>query len=281
MKVGLIYRQDSELARAQARELAAWLRGRVAEVRATPEQAAELGVMGVSAAELARGLDLTVALGGDGTLLYAASLLHDRRVPIVGVNVGSLGFLTEIKQEEMFPVLEAILAGRQKPMPRMVLEAELKNGSGRVRLDALNEFCITKDALSRMIELEARVDGVYVTKFRADGLVVCTPTGSTGYCLAAGGPIVHPALRCLILIPIAAHTLTARPLVVPDRSTVEVKLITESGHVHLTVDGRDGERMEPGDAVFIRPSERDLLLYTSPSMNYYEILRTKLRWGEY
>jgi len=281
VKVGVIVRHDSDLAKARAKELAAWLKGKVEEVRAVPELAQALGARACPEAEILSGVDLAVSLGGDGTLLHAASLIRDFRVPILGVNVGGLGFLTEVQQEEMFAVLGDILAGKAKPEERMLLEASVKNSSGRVELRALNEFCITKDALSRMIELEAKVDGVYVTKFRADGLVVATPTGSTGYCISAGGPIVHQDMRCVVLIPICAHTLTNRPLVVPDRSTVEVSLVTRQTHAHLTVDGRDGGRLEPGDAVTLTPAAESLKLYGSPSMNYYEILRTKLRWGEY
>ena len=273
-------RHESELARAKARELCAWLAGRADEVRAVPEIARELGAIPCPEPDLVAGLDLFVVLGGDGTLLHAVSLLNDRRVPILGVNMGGLGFLTEIKQEEMFSVLAEILAGKIQPEGRMMLQAAIHNAQGNHKLQALNEFAIVKDALSRMIELEARVDGVYVTKFRADGLLVSTPTGSTAYCMAAGGPIVHEHMRCIILIPICAHTLTTRPLVVPDGSTVEVTLVTPQSHVHLTVDGRDGLRLEPGDTVAITAAP-DLKLYGSPSLNYYEILRTKLRWGEY
>jgi NAD+ kinase len=275
-----VVRHESDLARRKARELCAWLAGRVDEVRAVPELAAELGATPCPEPDLIAGLDLIVVLGGDGTLLYAVSLLGDRRVPILGVNLGGLGFLTEIKQEEMFSVLAEILAGKIQPEDRMMLKAAIHNAQGSHQLQALNEFVIIKDSPSRMIELETRVDGVYVTKFRADGLLVSTPTGSTAYCMAAGGPIVHEHMRCLILIPICAHTLTTRPLVVPDRSTVEVTLVTQQSHVHLAVDGREGLRLGPGETVTITAAP-DLKLYGSPSMNYYEILRTKLRWGEY
>ena len=281
MKVGIVVRQDSELARSRAKELCDWLRGRVEEVRAVPELAAEFRAAPFSESELFDGLDLIVALGGDGTLLHAVSMNPDPRVPILGINVGALGFLTEVKQEEMIPVMADILAGKVQSQERMLLRAAIMKSDGGRQMRALNEFAITKDALSRMIELEARVDGVYVTKFRADGLVVSTPTGSTAYCMAAGGPIVHQDMRCLILIPLCAHTLTTRPLVVPDRSTVQVTLLTHGSHVHLTADGREGLRLESGDVVTITPAAQNLRLFGSPSMNYYEILRTKLGWGEY
>lgn len=280
MKVGVVVRRESEPARATAKELCAWLKGRVKEVRAVPELALELGAVSFPEPELVAGVELIVVLGGDGTLLHAVSLLGERRVPILGVNLGGLGFLTEIKQEEMFSVLTEILAGRLQPESRMMLRASARNAQGNHELQALNEFAILKDAPSRMIELEARVDGIYVTRFRADGLLVSTPTGSTAYCMAAGGPIVHEHMRCLILIPICAHTLTSRPLVVPDRSRVEVTFVSPSGHVHLAVDGREGLRLETGDKVSISAAA-DLQLFGSPSMSYYEILRTKLRWGEY
>jgi len=281
VKVGIVVRQDSELARARAKELCAWLRGRVKEIRAVPELAAELGGAPYPESDLFDGLDLIVALGGDGTLLHAVSVNPDHRVPILGINVGALGFLTGVKQEEMLSVMADILSGKAEPQERMMLQAAIMNAEGSHQMRALNEFAVSKDALSRMIELEARVDGVYVTKFRADGLVVSTPTGSTAYCMAAGGPIVHQDMRCIILIPICAHTLTNRPLVVPDRSTVQVALVTRGSHMHLTADGREGLRLESGDTVTITPAAQNLRLFGSPSMNYYEILRTKLGWGEY
>jgi NAD+ kinase len=281
VKVGIVVRQDSELARARAKELCGWLRGRVQEIRAVPELAAELGAAPFGEVDLFDGLDLIVALGGDGTLLHAVSRNPDPRVPILGINVGALGFLTEVKQEEMLAVMADVLAGKIQPQERMMLQAAIVNADGGRRMLALNEFSISKDALSRMIELEARVDGIYVTKFRADGLVMATPTGSTAYCMAAGGPIVHQDMRCIILIPLCAHTLTTRPLVVPDRSRVQVTLVTRDSHVHLTADGREGVRLESGDTVTITPAAQNLRLFGSPSMNYYEILRTKLGWGEY
>jgi NAD+ kinase len=161
----------------------------------------------------------------------------------------------------------------------MMLQATVQAGNRRRRFIALNEFTIAKSTLSRMIELEARVDGIYLTSFRADGLIVSTPTGSTAYCLSAGGPIVHPSMNCLVFIPICPHSLTSRPLVVPASSEIELRLQRRDTAAYLTVDGGSGMKLKERQGVKIRAAEKGFHLITSPSMDYYSILHTKLRWG--
>lgn len=273
MKVGVLIKPGIKEGKQFSKKLGAWLKARGVEVLAGEKLAR-------SGKKLPPGLDLLIVLGGDGTLLYAASIVGQSRIPVLGVNLGGLGFLTEVKKGELFPLLRKFLAGKVQPEERMMLKASALSGKRARNFFALNEFTVAKSALSRMIELEARVDGVYLTSFRADGLIVSTPTGSTAYCLAAGGPIVHPAMHCLILIPICAHSLTNRPLVVPATSDVEVRLKTPGAEAYLTADGRIGMKLKERQRLEIRAAEKSLSLVTSPSMDYYSILHTKLHWGD-
>ena len=193
--------------------------------------------------EMAARADLVVVLGGDGTMIAAARMLGQREVPVLGVNHGSLGYLTEYRVEEMIPALESILAGRYAVERRMMLEAEVFRGEGRLAEErVLNDVVISKSALARIIEIETNIGGHFVNRFRADGLIVSTPTGSTAYNLSAGGPIIYPSMGALVLTPICPHTLSNRPLVVPDDVGVELTLKTDKEEVALTLDGQIGVR---------------------------------------
>jgi NAD+ kinase len=231
--------------------------------------------------ELASESDLLLVLGGDGTLLAAARVAAPRGVPILPVNMGSLGFLTSFTLEEMFPALEDALAGRSSFSERIMLHAELARGGHVVDGQrVVNEAVINKGALARMIELELKIDGAFVCRYRADGLIVATPTGSTAYSLSAGGPIIHPSVESLVITPICPHTLSDRPLVVRDSSLIEVTLSGDAESVFLTLDGQKGILMQSGDHVHIARAPERLKLIQPPQKSYFDILRSKLKWGE-
>lgn len=283
--VGVLARPDLSEAGPALRELAAWLVGRGAhallETRTAalaPGAASEVS----EAAQVASRADALVVLGGDGTLLGVSHLLARRETPVLGVNFGSLGFLTEIALGELYPALEGVLAGRYEYDERRMLHASVRREGAPERLeDVLNDVVITKAALSRIIELDVYVDGLFVSAFRADGLIVSSPTGSTAYNLAAGGPILHPALPAVVLTPICPHMLTNRPLVVSDEATVEVRLRpARDVEVHVTFDGQFGCPLTPADAVVVTRSPRSLRLVRAPNRDFFAVLRTKLKWGE-
>ncbi len=233
-------------------------------------------------AEIANAADLVLVLGGDGTLIHAAGLLGGRPVPILGVNMGSLGFMTEVPQSEMYAALELVLAGKAQVSERMKLRVHLHRGGSADRaLDAevLNDVVIAKSALSRMAELDTRCSGKYVTTYKADGVIVATPTGSTAYSLAANGPIMDPTMRGVLISPICPHTLTQRPLVVPDDENIEIVLINDT-EVYLTLDGQKGMPLARGDRVQVKQSYNRVLLVRNPNIDFFGILRAKLRWGE-
>ncbi len=229
--------------------------------------------------------DLIVVLGGDGTLLAMAARIAkaDRDIPILGVNFGSLGFLTEIRIDELMPSLESTLSGSAAFEERAMLEADVYRNEARADSRVvLNDVVFTKGALSRMIELSVSVSGGFVTRVKADGLIVASATGSTAYNLAAGGPIVHPGVDALVLTPIAPHTLTNRPVVIPGHADVEVRPHTGDGadDVFVTYDGQSGDTLHEGDVVRVRKSERVLRLVKASTRGYFEVLREKLKWGE-
>jgi len=230
--------------------------------------------------ELADSVDLIVVLGGDGTMIAAARMLDNRDVPVIGINYGSLGYLTEVRVEEMTAALDAALAGNYRLDRRMMLAAELSRGTEQLlRNRVLNDVVISKSALARIIEIETRLDGQFVNCFRADGLIVSTPTGSTAYNLSAGGPIMYPSMNAIVITPICPHTLSNRPLVVPDDAEIELVLKTAKEDVALTLDGQVGYAMELDDRVVIRKSRTAFNLVQPVNRNYFEVLRGKLRWG--
>jgi NAD+ kinase len=227
------------------------------------------------------GLDLIVVLGGDGTLLSVARTAQAEEIPLLGVNLGSLGFLTETALDRLDPVLDAVCAGRCTVEERIMLEVAVRHAGGtRGPFVVLNDAVINKAALARMIEMEASVDGAYLTTYRADGLIVATPTGSTAYSLAAGGPIVYPDMEAVVITPICPHTLTNRSLVVPGRVTVEVAIHSGEQDIHLTLDGQTGIALAPADRVLIRKSAARTRLVHCPDREWFGVLRQKLKWGE-
>jgi NAD+ kinase len=225
--------------------------------------------------------DLLVVFGGDGTLLSVAREPGVEAVPVLAVNLGGLGFLTETRAQELQGMLGRVCAGDYSIERRMMLDVRLKTVRGDGRLfRVLNDVVINKSALARMIDIETLVDGSYLTTYKSDGLIVCTPTGSTGYFLSAGGPVIYPDLALISLAPICPHTLSQRPIILNDASVITLILKTPEEDVHLTMDGQVGERLHAGDAVEVRKSSAALQLITSPFRTYFDVLREKFRWGE-
>lgn len=263
-------------------ELAREIRARHPELRLLLEKplASAMGEPASPEVEL-RAADLMIVLGGDGTLIHAARLLQGRQVPILGVNLGSLGFLTEIPRAELFPMLAATLAGQATIASRMKLACRLyRDGQLLMEDEVLNDVVINKGALARIADHETWIDGRLVTLYKADGVIIATPTGSTAYSLSAGGPIVHPSLDCVIITPICPHALTQRPIVVPGDQVIRIVLKSETADVYLTIDGQTGQGLRTGDRIEVQRSPNRVLVISNPGMDYFAVLRTKLHWGE-
>jgi NAD+ kinase len=264
-------------------QLLAWLRERGVTPIIDPETAGSLhrDDIGTTRQQIVQEADLLLVLGGDGTILAAAREAAPRGVPILPINLGGLGFLTSFTLEELYPALEDALAGRAAVSERVLLLAErTQNGEVLTQQLVLNDAVVHKGTLARMIELELYIDDGFVCRYRADGLIVATPTGSTAYSMSAGGPIVHPAVESILITPICPHTLSDRPVVVPDSARIELRLAVASDSVFLTMDGQIGVPMQAGERVrIIRAAER-LKLIHPPNKTYFEILRNKLKWGE-
>ena len=231
--------------------------------------------------EIAAHAEMIICLGGDGTLLRVARLVGDHEVPILGVNLGGLGFLTETTLNELDRVLEDVLRGVYKKDAREILKAAvIRRGEKMAEFMVLNEAVINKGALARIIDIEVTIDGEHLTTFKADGLIISTPTGSTAYNLSAGGPIVYPSLHCIIITPICSHTLTNRPIVIPDDVMIRALLKTRQQEVFLTLDGQQGFPLEFEDIVELHRAKSRIFLVKSPYRNYYAMLKEKLNWGK-
>ncbi len=281
MKIaGIIWRKGSQDAYELAGKVASRLSRKSVKCRSLASQKELPEAESKPDHEWSDGLSLVVVLGGDGTLLRAAQLIKSNDVPVAGVNMGGLGFLTELRPEEIFQVIDDALAGKGGAVERMMLEARILNGEEENRLLALNEISIVYKGMPTLSDLATDIDGVKVTTFRADGLLISTPTGSTAYCMAAGGPIVHPAMKCMTLTPICPHNLTSRPLVIPDSSRICISLAGKADEVHVVADSQASRLLKKGQTVEIKAAARGIRILSSPSRNYYEILREKLRWGE-
>ncbi|MFY9826207.1 MAG: NAD(+)/NADH kinase [Thermoanaerobaculia bacterium] len=277
-RIGIVAKARSHDALDTAHELAEWLRRRgLAATLETSLWARDR--LGEAPCEPAETYDLVVVLGGDGTLLAAARTLAPG-TPILGVNLGNLGFLTEINRGELYPALVELLEGRFSTEERSLFDVELRRQSGPPsRFRVLNDAVITKSALARIIELTLQVDGHLIARFRSDGLIISTPTGSTAYNLSAGGPIVNPLLPVAVLTPICPHALSMRPIVVPDAAPIEVTLETPHEEVYLTLDGQEGTSLGFGDTVSLTRSAATVRLAKVSGRRFYESLRGKLRWG--
>ncbi|OHE21884.1 MAG: NAD(+) kinase [Syntrophobacterales bacterium RBG_19FT_COMBO_59_10] len=280
-KIGIIANIAKEKSPEYTAALREWMIGRGLEVYLEEGIAAKIGGLpGVERRKLWSLVDLIVVFGGDGTILRTARLVRDRDVPIVGINLGVFGYLTEVNLDEMYSAMEVILAGDFQVEKRMMLDVEIGGEEGTFREGSvLNDVVINRGNLSRIMELETTVDGRYMTTFKADGLIISTPTGSTAYSLSAGGPIVFPELYSIIINPICPHTLTNRPLILPESAEIKVTLRTEEEGATVTLDGQISFTVKSGDSVTIRKSQYVTTLVSSPHRGYFEILRTKLGWG--
>lgn len=284
--VGVVVKPNHREAWQTACELSAWLKARGIALISKPHEETErfgaeaCGIEAVETEKFQTQADLIVVLGGDGTMISTARLTGKREVLVLGINYGSLGYLTEFRIEEMFDALTAIIEGEYQIDRRVMLDIEHRRdgeilGKGRV----LNDVVINKAALARIIEVEVKLNDLLVNSYRADGLIVSTPTGSTAYSLSAGGPILYPSMNALVLTPICPFTLTNRPIVVPDENTIEITLKNENEGVVLTLDGQIGYQMKTGDTVSIRKSSTNFNLVQPPNRNYFDVLRNKLKWG--
>jgi NAD+ kinase len=280
-KIGIIAKNIPEAQKA-AKKLATWLESHGKKVFIDNETAAAIRMEGYDRETIPSLVEMLIVLGGDGTLLSASRLVADahRDVPIFGVNLGSLGFMAEVSLDELYDNLEKAIAGKLATEDRIMLTASvLREGKRLSRYRVLNDAVINKGALARMMELRVSVDDGLLTTLRADGLIIATPTGSTAYSLSAGGPIVHPTLHCFVVTPICPHTLSNRPIALPDNVVVTVCLTSQSEDVLLTLDGQIGFPLLPNDVVEIKKSRFKMKLIKHPTKSYYEILRTKLKWG--
>jgi NAD+ kinase len=277
--VALAAKRESRKAAEEAAELSQWLLRRKIEVYLDEGLRQSVEGEGCGVFEPGADYDLIVVLGGDGTLLSVARA-QEGDAPILGVNLGSLGFLTEIGASELYLSLNEILAGRFETEGRTLLDVEVENSSGAVAsYRALNDVVITKSALSRIIDIRVEVDGRLLARYRSDGLILSTPSGSTAYNLSAGGPIAYPLLPIVIVTPICPHTLNHRPLVVPDTSRIAIRLDTRSEKIFLTLDGQEGVNLEYGDRVRVCGSPKKVRLVRISGRSFYDSLRGKLRWG--
>ncbi|HUP48913.1 MAG TPA: NAD(+)/NADH kinase [Thermoanaerobaculia bacterium] len=283
--IGIAAKTSSPAALEYAAGVARDLKKRGLEVCFDDVTAAAIGEKAadcVTRSELGSGSELLITFGGDGTLLSVARHAPPN-VPILGVNMGTLGFLTEVRLDEFPSLLERVLADDYLVEPRVTFSVTVQ-GPGREDREyrVLNDAAINKSALARIIEMRVSVAGLFVSNFRGDGLIVSTPTGSTAYNLSAGGPIVYPTMNAIVITPICPHMITNRPLVLPDELDIEIGIVTpaEEQEIYVTLDGQEGTPINENDRVCVRKSSNNVLLVQSPDKNYFDVLRTKLKWGE-
>lgn len=283
--IGLIGKFGDSSVAGTLNQIAAHLRRRDCRILCDEDTLRLIPPNGLDSANrrtIGRQCDLAVVMGGDGTLLNAARSLVDFQVPILGVNLGRVGFLTDVSPNEIIQSLDQVLAGEFREEQRCLLHAQvLRNGQAITQSTALNDVVIHKRDVARMIELQTYLDGQFLNAYRADGLIISTPTGSTAYALSSGGPIIHPSLEAVVLVPICPHTLTHRPIVVSADSDIEV-VLNESNttHTQITCDGQVSLPIGPGDRILIRKKRRKLRLLHPPGHDYFQLLRAKLGWGQ-
>ena len=282
-KVGIVAKPHKEGVKAMVQDLIDWLSSQDVEAILNPKTAQLFGasVSQTTDEELPGQVDMIIVLGGDGTLLSIARLIKEKKIPLLGVNLGGLGFLTEVSLSELYPTLNRIFKKDYSLDPRITLTSTLYRAGKRIARHAvLNDVVINKSALARIIDLEVLVDRQFVALFKADGLIISTPTGSTAYNLAAGGPIIFPNMNALVLTPICPHSLSNRAIVIPDNAEVEIILKTKNEDVFLTLDGQVGFALQPEDRVVIKRGKNKIYLIQSPRKNYFAVLRDKLLWGK-
>lgn len=286
-RIGIVLKPHQPEALETICELVVWLAERDIKLVGGPEIEREriqhqtgCAVEEVSVDKLVTDVDLMLVLGGDGTMIATARMIGDHEVPVLGVNYGGLGYLAEFRIEELYSALESILAGNYRLDKRVMLAVELIRGGDSLTTNrVLNDVVINKSALARIIEIEAFFNRQFVNSFRADGLIVSTPTGSTAYNLSAGGPVIFPSMNAVVVTPICPFTLSNRPIVVPDNAEIELILKTDQEEVALTLDGQVGFPLKVEDRVMIRKSRTTFNLIQPSNRNYFDVLRDKLRWG--
>lgn len=277
--VVIVYRPDSPAALKFSSEVTEWLRKKSLTVFSHPEQKIS-NVPKLKSNQITK-MDLAVALGGDGTYLQAVQLLGQHNAPILGANMGSLGFLTDIRKEDIFLALDLTLKNQMELRPRSMIDVKIKRGEKIIHESrALNDAVIERGPFSQLINLAIYSQNHLVNEMKADGLVISTPTGSTAYNLAAGGPILHPDVHSVVVTPICPHSLTNRPIIFPDNQTLTFKLLNKKQRAFLAVDGRNANDLRANDEVIITRSKCDRLMIKKPSVNYFDLLREKLKFGE-
>ncbi len=280
-KIGIICKTGISEPVVILKELLPWLRQKGYETFVDVETASVLNIDGFARSQIPSLSDLIIVLGGDGTLISTCRLVADKGVPVLGVNIGGLGFLAEIPVEKLYEMLEMVLTGNCPIEERLMLKAQvLRHGALIAEYNVLNEVVVNKAALARIIDLETYINQSYVTTFKADGLIISTPTGSTAYSLSAGGPVLYPTLDNMVVTPICPHTLTNRPIVLAGNSVIEVILRSPTERVYLTLDGQVGFSVMQNDTVVVVKSPFKTRLLIPCDRDYFEILREKLKWGE-
>jgi NAD+ kinase len=281
-KIGIISKPHGTEIKPVVEALVPWLKAQGKEVFVDADTAKAAGLPSTHQKSKIPGLvEMIIVLGGDGTLLSVARLIEQRDVPILGVNLGGLGFLTEVTLDTLYPTLEQVFQQRFIPQERLLLKAEvLRQGETVAQSYCLNDTVVSKGFLARMIKVETSVDGQFLTVLRGDGLIIATPTGSTAYSLSAGGPIVHPAVDAMIFTPICPHTLTNRPIVIPATARVEAVLRSTEEGALVTFDGQVGVHLRQNDVVAVTTAAHRIKLFRSPTHSDFQVWRTKLKWGE-
>jgi len=286
-RIGIVLKPHQPEALKTLCDLTLWLAQKGIDLLGGPEVERErvehetgCSVTEVPSDKLAQSVDLILVLGGDGTMIATARMIGDQEVPVLGVNFGGLGYLAEFRIEELYSALESILSEQYRLDKRVMLHVDLQRGDDAVtRNRVLNDVVINKSALARIIEIETYLNDQFVNSFRADGLIISTPTGSTAYNLSAGGPVIFPSMNAIVITPICPFTLSNRPLVVPDDAVIELRLKTDKEEVALTLDGQVGFPLRVDDRVLIRKSRTTFNLIQPSNRNYFDVLRDKLRWG--
>ncbi|MBI4843909.1 MAG: NAD(+)/NADH kinase [Nitrospirae bacterium] len=279
-RVGIIAKRGVPEALEAVRDVLQWLKERKYAVTIDEKTASSLGIKGSPAEKVPSKSDIILVFGGDGTLLSAARMVGDMGIPILGINLGTLGFITEISRNEMLMNLDKVFSGKYKLEERIRLSADVyRSGKKAAGYSALNDVVLNKSALSRMFQLDIHINKKYVTTFKADGLIVSTPTGSTAHSLSAGGPVLYPTVESFVMTPICPHTLTSRPLVLPDDFILEA-VIKSGDNVYMTLDGQVGSPLRANDRIMIKKARFTTNLVHLYDRDYFYILRSKMKWGE-
>ncbi len=283
--IAIVYRPDTAAAVNLAKTLTSWLKERKYKVYTAPDQKLIAGTLMLKSAKTIEKMSLVVVLGGDGTYLRAVRLLEGKSVPILGINLGSLGFLTPTRVDELFTAVEDTLNNKMELRPRSMIHVQLiRKGQKKLDMLALNDIVIERGSLAQLINISIQCEDMLVSEVKADGLIISTPTGSTAYNLSAGGPILHPDTRAFVVTPIAPHSLTSRPLIFPDEAQLQFRLVgklqNKKDQAHVVVDGVKVTQIVADDELIVRRNKQDHLMVKNPNQNYFHLLREKLKFGD-